>query len=141
MSYGLIFWDKGTHSTSVFKPQKRAVQIMVATGSRDLCRRIFKLLKILTLTYQYIYSLVMSVVNNMELCAENSEMHTTVTRNNSNLHLPSSKLTVFQEGSQYFGIKVYNSLPGNIKQLSKSKNQFKKASLQFLHLHSFYNMN
>jgi hypothetical protein len=44
------------------------------------------------------------------------------------------------KGSQYFGIKVYNSLPGNIKHLSKSKTQFKKALLQFLHLHAFYNL-
>jgi hypothetical protein len=77
----------------------------------------------------------------MVLFAENSEMYTTVTRNSSNLHLPSSNLTVFQKGSQYFGIKVYNSLPSNIKQMSKSKNQFKKALLQFLHLHAYYNMN
>jgi hypothetical protein len=67
----------------------------------------------------------------MELFAENSDMHTTVTRNSSDLHLPSSNLTVFQKGTQYFGITVYNGLPGNIKQLSKSKNQFKKALLQF----------
>jgi hypothetical protein len=94
-----------------------------------------------TLTSQYTYSLVMFVVNNMELFAENSEMHTTITRNSSNLPLPSSYLTVFQKGSQYFGIKAYNSFPGNIKQRSKSKNQFKKALLQFLHLHAFYNKN
>jgi hypothetical protein len=114
---------------------------MVGAGSRDSCRKILKLLKILTLTSQYIYTLVMFVVNNMELFAENSDMHTTVTRNSSNLHLPSSNLTVFQKGSQYFGIKVYNNLPGNIKWLSKGKNQFQKALLQFLHLHAFYNMN
>jgi hypothetical protein len=83
----------------------------------------------------------MSVDNNMELLAENSEMHTTVTRNSSNLHLLSPNLTVFQKGSQYFRVKVYNSPPSNIKQLYKSKNQFKKALLQFFHLHAFYNMN
>jgi hypothetical protein len=117
MPYGLIFWGNRTHSMSVFELQNRAVRIMVGAGSRDSCRKIFKLLKILTLTSQYIYSLVMFVVNNMELFAENSEMHTTVTRNSSNLHLPSSNLTVFQKGLQYFGVKVYNNLPGNIKQL------------------------
>jgi hypothetical protein len=53
---------------------------MVGAGSRDPCRKIFKLLKMLTLTSQYIYSLVMFVVNNLELFAENSEMHTMVTR-------------------------------------------------------------
>jgi hypothetical protein len=114
---------------------------MVGAGSRDSCRKIFKLLKILTLTSQYIYSLVMFVVNNIELFAENSEMHTTVTRNSSNLHLPSSNQTIFQKGSQYFGINVYNNLPGNVKWLSKGKNQFKEALLQFLRLHAFYNMN
>jgi hypothetical protein len=82
----------------------------------------------------------MFVVNNMELFAENSEMYTTVTRKSSNMHLPSSNLTIVQKGSQYFGIKVYNVLPDNIKQLSKSNTQFKKALLQFLHLHSFHNM-
>jgi hypothetical protein len=65
----------------------------------------------------------------MELFAENSKMHTIVIRNSSNLHTPSSNLNVFQKGTQYFGIKVYNSLPSNIKQLSMSKNQFKKALL------------
>jgi hypothetical protein len=68
-------------------------------------------------------------------------MHTSLTRDSSNLYLPSSNLTVFQKGSQYFGMKVYDCLPGNTKQLSKSKTQFKKALLQFLHLHAFYNMN
>ena len=80
----------------------------------------------------------MFVVNNMDLFAENSDIYTTVTRNSSNLHLPSSNLTAFQKGPQYFGIKIYNSLPRKIKQLSKNKNRFKKALLQFLHLHSFY---
>jgi hypothetical protein len=84
---------------------------------------------------------MMFVINNTELFAENSEMYTTVTKNSSNVHLPSSNLTIFQNGSQYFGITVYNGLPGNIKQLSKSKNKFKKALLQFIHLHAIYNMN
>jgi hypothetical protein len=83
----------------------------------------------------------MFVFNNMELFAENSEMHIKVTRNSSNLHLPSYNLTIFQKGSQYFGIKVSNSLPGNIKYLPMSKNQFNIALLQFLHLHAFCNMN
>jgi hypothetical protein len=68
----------------------------------------------------------------------NVDKYTTVTRNNSNLYFPLSNLTIFQKGPQYFGVKVYNNLPGNIKQLSSNKNQFRKALLQFLHLQSFY---
>jgi hypothetical protein len=87
---------------------------------------------------QYIYSLMMFVVGNMEIIVENSRLYTKVTRNSLNLHLPLSNLTVFQMGLQYIGLKIYNSLPGNVKQLSRNKNQFKKALLQFLQSHSFY---
>jgi hypothetical protein len=51
-----------------------------------------------------------------------------------------TNLTIFQKGSQYFGIKVYNNLPDTIKQVSGNKNQFKKAVMQFLYLYSFYSM-
>jgi hypothetical protein len=61
------------------------------------------------------------IVVNMELFAENSDMYATVTRNSSNLHFPTSNLTVFQKGPQYLGIKVYNSILSDIKQLSKNK--------------------
>jgi hypothetical protein len=47
---------------------------------------------------------------------------------------------VFQKGPQYLGIKVYNSLPSDIKQLSRNKKQFKNALLQFLPLHLFYDI-
>jgi hypothetical protein len=82
----------------------------------------------------------MFVVNNMELFAENPELYATVTRNSSNLYFPISNLTIFQKGPQYFGMKVYNSFPSNIKQFSSNKKQFKKALLQFLHLHLFYDI-
>jgi hypothetical protein len=43
-------------------------------------------------------------------------------------------------GLYYAGIKVYNNLPGNIKQLSNNKKEFKEALLLFLYFHSFYNI-
>jgi hypothetical protein len=49
----------------------------------------------ITQAHQYIYSLVMFVVNNMELFTENSGMYEIVTRSRSNLHRPLSNLTVF----------------------------------------------
>jgi hypothetical protein len=75
----------------------------------------------------------------MEFFVENSNMYATVTRNSLNLHFPISNLTVFQKGPQYLGIKVYNSLPSDIKQMSKNKKQFKKALIQFLNLHLIIN--
>jgi hypothetical protein len=64
------------------------------------------------------------------------------TRNSSNLHLPSFNLTIFRTGSQYFGIKVYNGLPDNIKQRAKSKIQFKKhchSSSIYIHFMTWMN--
>jgi hypothetical protein len=82
----------------------------------------------------------MIVVNNMDLFVINFDKYTTVTKDSSNLYFPLSNLTIFQKGPQYFGVKVYNNLPGSIKQLSSDKNQFRKALLQFLYLHSFYSI-
>jgi hypothetical protein len=124
----------------IFKLQKRALRIMVGAGNRESCRKIFTSLKILPLPSQYIYSLVTFVVNNIDLFITNTDIYRTATRNISNLYIPLTNLTIFQKGSKYSGIKVYNNLPDNIKQLSGNKNHFKKAVLQFLHLYSFYSM-
>jgi hypothetical protein len=44
-----------------------------------------------------------------------------------NLYLPIANLREFQKGLEFFGIKVYNNLQGNMKQLSNNKNKFKKT--------------
>jgi hypothetical protein len=65
MSYGLIFWGNSTNS--VFKLQKRFIRILMGARNSVSCRDFFKLLKILHLSAQYIYSLLMIVVNNRNL--------------------------------------------------------------------------
>jgi hypothetical protein len=57
-----------------------------------------------------------------------------------NLYLPIADLIVFQKRPELFGIKVYNNLPGSIKQLSNNKKKFKEALLHFLCIHSFYSL-
>jgi hypothetical protein len=140
MFYRLIFWDNSTHSKCVFWLQKTAAQLIGGAGNKDSCRETFKLQKILPLSSQYIYSLVTFVVNNKNQFVANSNVYSARTRTRSNLHLPLSNLSLFQKGPKHFGIKVYNNLPDNIKQLSGNKNQFKKVLLQFLHLHSFHSI-
>jgi len=46
MSYGIIFWGNSTHSSKIFKIQKRAIGIIMGKRSRDSCRNFFKELKI-----------------------------------------------------------------------------------------------
>ena len=107
--------------------------------NRDSCRKYFKRLKILPLKAQYL-SLLLFVAGNVDYFRLNSDIHGSNTKNKSNLHLLPSKLTVFQRGPYYSGIKAFNNLPTNIKNLLQTKKQFKWALKEFLHYHSFYSL-
>src|SRR5215469_6978263 len=64
MSHGLIFWGNSTKNKCVFKLQKRVIRIIMGARNNDSCIEFFKILNILPLSIQYIYSLIMFVVNN-----------------------------------------------------------------------------
>jgi len=83
--------------------------------NRDSCCQLFKNLKILPLKSQYIFSLLLFVAKNRDLCESNSEIHNINTRFSSDLHTPTANLTIFQKGPFYFGIKVFNRLSTSIK--------------------------
>ena len=93
--------------------------------NRGSCREYFKRLKILPLKAQYLLSLLLFVTGNVDYFKLNSDIHGFNTKNKSNLHLPPSKLTVFQRVPYYSGIKAFNNLPINIKNLLQTKKQFK----------------
>jgi hypothetical protein len=138
MTYGLIFWGNSHHSNIIFRLQKRIIRIIVGIRGRDSCRENFKNLKILPLQSQYILSLLLFVIDNGDYFKVNSEIHNISTRNKSNLHLPISNLSVYQKGTYYTGIRVFNSLPFQIKELCHNINQFKYALKNVLYFHSFY---
>jgi hypothetical protein len=81
MSYGLIFWGNSTNSKCVFKLQKKAIRIIMGAKNNDSSREFFKLVKILPLYAQYIYSLLMFVVNNRNLFLDNAALCSIKTRN------------------------------------------------------------
>jgi hypothetical protein len=135
MTYGLIFWGNSCQSNIIFRLQKKAIWIIKGITDRDSRRKHFKELKILTLKSQYIYSLSLFVINNRHNYETNSVIHNVNTRNKYDLHHPTSQLTVFQKGTYYAGIKVFNGLPAAIKQLSHKIKQFKLALKNFLLLH------
>jgi hypothetical protein len=110
------------------------------TQCRDSCREHFKKLKILPLQSQHILSLLLFVVDNGDYFKMTSDIHNIITRNKLNLHLPISNLSAYQKGTHYSGIKVFNSLPSQIKDLSHNRNQFKRALKYFLYFHSFYTL-
>jgi hypothetical protein len=80
-------------------------------GNRKSCHELFKKLNILPLYLQYILSLLLFAVKNIEEFSMNSEVHTINTRHRSDLHLPSINLTKYQKGVYYSGIKIFSYLP------------------------------
>ena len=90
------------------------------------------------------------MVNNKNQFRMNSAIHNINTRNNSDFfqHLtinsdffqPLSHWTIYQKGPFYMGVKVHNSLPPVIKDLSHNIKKFKLTLRGFLQQHSFYKM-
>ena len=91
--------------------QKRIIRVIMNSRNRDTCCALFKKLNILPLKSRYIFSLLLFVVRNRELCKSNSNIHNINTRHSTDLDLPISILTTFQKGAYYCGINVFNYLP------------------------------
>jgi len=66
-------------------------------NNRVWCRELFKKLNILPLHSQYILSLLLFVVKNIEEFISNSEVHSINTCHRSDLHPPPIKLTEYQK--------------------------------------------
>ena len=113
---------------------------MMGCGYRESCRKLFAELKILPLTSQYIFSLLLFVVNNRNYFIPNSIFHDSNTRHRNDLHLPQATLAMYQKGVYYSGIKVFNSLPRTLKDISSKPGKFKIALKKFLHTRSFYSL-
>jgi hypothetical protein len=141
VTYGIIFWGNSSHSIQVFRMQKKAIRIIMGCGNRESCRNLFKELKLLPLMSQYILSLLTFVSNNKEQYFTNSEIHNINTRHTSNLHLPRAHLNSYQKGVYYSGIKIFSSVPLDIKIYTDNPRTFKKAVKKFLYTKSFYSLN
>jgi len=129
MSYGIMFWGNSPHSPIIFKMQKRVLGVIVGAGYRDSCRELFKELKILTLSSQYILSLLLFVIQNRGHFTSNSSFHNINTRQKNDLHLPQVSPTMYQK-------RV--SMP--IKSISSNPKQFKVTLKNYLPSHSFYSL-
>jgi len=69
-----------------------------------------------------------------------SETHGINTRQNSNLYQPQVNLTLYQKGVYYSGVKIFNNLPPNIRNLFSDIKRFKLELDKYLHLKSIYTL-
>ena len=82
----------------------------------------------------------MFVINNKDLFLTNLNHYDIFTRQANNLHLPQANLTLYQKGVHYSGIRIFNSLPTEIKNISNKPKKFKRALKQFLYQYCFYTL-
>jgi hypothetical protein len=125
MVYGIVLWGNSTNSSKMFKIQKRTTRIIMGCRSRDSWRNLSTELKILSFTPQYIFSLLLFINNNKNYFITNSENHSIHTRSSNNFHLPEPNLAIYQKSVYYSGIKVFNNLPQDIKNVSDNPKRFK----------------
>jgi len=124
----------------IFRLQIKMIRIMIGGGSRVSCRNLFRKLKILPLASQYIYWLMLFVVNNTNYFTSNSDNRFKITRQSLNFYQPNTNLTLFQKGVHYMGIKVLSTLPHYIKEMSNNSREFETNLKRFLNAHSFYSI-
>jgi hypothetical protein len=112
------------------------------TGSRHKtsCKPLFQSLELMTVTSQYILSLMKFLLQNQEKLTSNTEVHNINTRNKLKLHKPISNLTLYQKGVYYMRIWIFNKLPACIARLVEDKRSFLSALRQYLVSKSFYSL-
>jgi hypothetical protein len=140
MSYGLIFWGNSAYAEKVFRMQKRAIRLIVGCQSKQSCRNRFRELNILPLRGQYVYLLMMYVVQNRDKFVPNNEYHDLLTRRRMDLHVNQVNLAVYGRGVTHMAVKVFNALPKNLKEIASIPNQFKVKLKDFLNNNTFYTL-
>jgi hypothetical protein len=80
------------------------------------------------------------VVENKDLFTLNSEIYTKSTRQINNFYQPTTNYTLYQKEVHHMGIKIFNSLPLYIKDISNNVRKFEISLKRFLHSHSFYSI-
>ena len=80
ISYGIILLGNSSYSNAIFKLQKRVISIMMNARNKESCHELFKKLNILPLYSQYVLSLSLFVIKNINMFKSNSMIHSINTR-------------------------------------------------------------
>jgi hypothetical protein len=93
---------------------------------------------ILYLYYKYLY--LHLYLKNRNLFITNYDRHNIQTRHKDNLYTPTSSRNLYQNGAYYTGIKIFNKLPPEIRELVQMPNIFKSTLQGYLVQHCFYKL-
>jgi hypothetical protein len=95
---------------------------------------------ILTLASQYILSLMIFMISNLEHFTFNFAIHNKSTRYRGNLHVLQTHLAIRQKGVHYMSVKIFNSLPTYVIDSVQDEKQFIGKLKEILIHNSFYSV-
>lgn len=127
LNYGILCWGNCTRINEILVIQKRIIRTMLFKTRSTSCRELFKKSNILTVTSLYILNAVTFIKSNPSNFAQARDGITRYgLRINSNISIPSHRLSLTANGPTVMSIKLFNKLPSSIKNLDKL-NEFKAA--------------
>jgi hypothetical protein len=121
MKYGIICRGNSCNRKKIFALQKKIFRLMAGVKPRNSSRSLFERSEILPFSCEYIFSLVLLIVNNQEHFQTNYSIHTVTTRNKNQLHRPIANLSCFQKSAFYAGINIFNILPSSVTSVINKK--------------------
>jgi hypothetical protein len=136
MKYGIIVWGTSSKSIKIFRIQKRALRIMCNVSYRSSCRRIFEDLNILTFPSLLILEMLCYVHKNLHMFETLDDNHNYRTRNRHLLLFPTHRSQFYERSPYYMGIKLYNKIPINFRNLNLHK--FREIMKKHLLTNVFY---
>jgi hypothetical protein len=142
LTYGILLWGSAsaTELKRVFRLQKRAIRIMTGVNRRTSCRQLFISLNLLTLASHYIYQTIIFYKFKYSVFKIGADIHSYNTRHKYNHRQTSHRLDLAASLPQNIGPKLYNKLPGYIKENNSSSNSFKNKLKKFLMEGAFYSV-
>lgn len=137
IAYAIIAWGHCADAGRLFGLQRKAIRLLAGLGFREDCRGAFRELRVLTLPSLYILQNLLYVKKNLLQYETHEDIHTYNTRGKSNLVPLCCRLKRCQDGPGYWGVKFFNVLPCDLKQLPY--NLFHSKLKDILIMNSFYN--
>lgn len=138
MSYAIINWGHSAHSHKIFAIQRKCVRVIAQIGYRECCRDGFIKLSVLTFPCVFILECLLYIKMREFQYITHKDIHGYSTRNNGKILPNFSRLTKTRVGCSYHGIKLFNVLPEQIKNLNF--NSFKHKLKQYLKNKAFYSL-
>lgn len=121
LSYGVLFWGMSSAVERIFVLQKRAVRALCGLRCGESCRGYFRQQGVLTMPSLFIYQALKYVHGNRGEYEESGAGHEHNTRGCHNLRVPRHRMAMTQRNPHYWGIKLFNHLSRNIRDLGSPR--------------------